>query len=60
MADGDYGSRGKGCGCFTVGGVIAMLLSWSHNHSIFWLLVHGLCGWFYVIYFLIYHVAFGQ
>ena len=50
----------SGCGCFTVGGVIAMILSWTHNHSILWLVVHGLCGWFYVIYYAIVHVVLGR
>ena len=58
--DEDDNSGCCGCGCFTVGGVIAMILSWTHNHSIMWLVAHGLCGWFYVIYFLIYHVALQQ
>jgi hypothetical protein len=53
-------SSGGGCGCFSVGGIVAMILSWTHNHSIIWLVVNGLCGRFYVIYFLIYRVALQQ
>lgn len=34
----------------TIGMVLAMILSWSRNHSIFWCIVHGLFSWLYVIY----------
>jgi len=35
--------------------MIAITLSWSVNHSILWMMVHGIFGWFYVIYY-----AFGK
>ena len=41
-------SGGSGIG---LGSVIAVVISWMTNHSILWCLVHGLFGWFYVIYF---------
>jgi hypothetical protein len=50
----------RGCGCFTVGGIIAMVLSWMHNHSFLWLIVHGVCGWLYVFYYVGYLVIFKQ
>lgn len=34
-----------------LGSVIAAILSYSVNHSILWALLHGLCGWLYVIYY---------
>jgi p-aminobenzoyl-glutamate transporter AbgT len=34
-----------------IGDVLAMILSYSVNHSILWCLLHGICGWFYVIYY---------
>jgi hypothetical protein len=34
-----------------VGGSLAMILSWSINHSILWCILHCILGWFYVIYF---------
>ena len=34
----------------SMGTALAMILSWSANHSIFWAIVHGICSWFYVIY----------
>lgn len=33
-----------------IGTIVAMALSWAMNHSIFWLLTHGLFGWFYILY----------
>ena len=48
--------RGCGCGCgtiFSVGGVIAMIISWFTNGSIWWMLFHGLLGWWYVVWRLI-------
>lgn len=37
----------------TFGSCLAMILSWSVNHSILWAIIHGVCSWFYVIYFAI-------
>lgn len=36
----------------TFGSVVAMICSWSINHSIPYLIVHGILSWFYVIYWL--------
>lgn len=33
--------------------VIAVILSWSVNHSIFWALVHGMFGLLYIVYYLL-------
>ncbi len=38
-----------------IGVIMAMILSWSKNASILWALFHGLCSWFYVIYYLLTH-----
>ena len=32
------------------GCVMAMILSWYFNHSIWWMILHGWIGWIYVIY----------
>ena len=40
-----------GTGLGTMGGTIAIAISWSVNHSIWWCILHGFCGWFYVIYY---------
>lgn len=34
-----------------MGAVIAIAISWSLNKSIGWAILHGLCGWLYVIYY---------
>lgn len=44
-----------GCGSFSLGSFIAILLSWNLNHSVLWALVHGLLGWFYVVYYVLAH-----
>ena len=33
------------------GSALAMVISWSQNHSILWAIVHGILSWFYVIYY---------
>jgi len=38
-----------------LGTLIAVILSWGANHSIFWLIVHGFLGWLYVLYYLFVH-----
>ena len=43
---GNYVSHG-----ITMGSALAMILSYSINQNILWAIIHGLCSWFYVIYF---------
>ena len=33
-----------------IGAALAMIISWSLNHSIGWAIWHGILGWLYVIY----------
>ncbi len=33
------------------GSALAIVISWSQNHSILWAIVHGIFSWFYVIYY---------
>lgn len=33
------------------GSALAIVISWSVNHSILWAIIHGLLSWFYVLYF---------
>jgi len=37
---------------FGFGSILAALLSYSVNHSIFWGFIHAICGWLYVIYYI--------
>lgn len=55
MANSNSHSSQTGCGCTTIGIVLAVVLSYSLNHSIPWAILHGLLSWFYVIYYAIVH-----
>ena len=35
------------------GTVLAITVSWSLNRSLFWAIIHGMFGWFYIIYYAI-------
>jgi hypothetical protein len=48
MADTSSTVAGSG---ISLGAAIAVTVSWSLYHSLFWVIVHGLFGWFYVIYY---------
>lgn len=37
----------------SMGSALAIVISWSVNHSILWAIVHGICSWFYVIWFAV-------
>ncbi|MDH6365957.1 MULTISPECIES: hypothetical protein [Breznakia] len=37
------------------GSALAMVISYTTWHSIGWAIVHGLLGWVYVIYFILFH-----
>lgn len=46
---------GCGLGClflYVLGLVIAVVLSWSVNHSILWMAIHGSLSWLYVGYYI--------
>ncbi len=35
------------------GSALAVAISWSVNNSILWAIIHGIFGWFYVIYYAV-------
>jgi len=37
----------------TLGAVLAVVISYVHWGSIPWAILHGILGWFYVIYYVI-------
>ena len=38
------------------GSTLAMVISWTANKSLLWVIVHGLLSWLYVIYYALrYH-----
>lgn len=41
-------NEGIGFGC-----ALSITISWSLNHSIMWAMLHGICSWFYVIYYAV-------
>ena len=46
------GSENSGSVGIGLGTLIAVLISWSLNKSVGWCILHGIFGWFYVIYYL--------
>ena len=48
----------SGCGCGAIiefiGLVWAVIVSWEANHSFVWAFIHGLFGWFYLLYYWIF------
>ncbi|MCI9086225.1 MAG: hypothetical protein HFE51_07390 [Clostridia bacterium] len=39
----------------TFGSALAMVISYTNWHSVFWAIIHGLLSWIYVIYYMIVH-----
>ena len=46
MASNSTATAGIGMGC-----ALAMIISWSLHQAILWAVLHGIFGWFYVIYY---------
>ncbi len=36
------------------GSALAMVISYSANHSILWAIIHGIFSWLYVLYFALF------
>ena len=36
------------------GSALAIAISYANHHSILWAIIHGIFGWFYVIYFALF------
>jgi hypothetical protein len=36
------------------GSALAMVISYTANHSILWAIIHGIFGWLYVVYFALF------
>ena len=37
------------------GSALAMVISYAHNHSILWAIIHGILSWIYVVYAALFH-----
>ena len=46
---GEVGRERIAEGGFGFGSALAMILSFQLNHSIWYMILHGVCSWFYVI-----------
>jgi hypothetical protein len=42
-----------GVGLWGFGSMLAIAISWSVNHSILWMVLHGILSWLYVIYYAV-------
>jgi hypothetical protein len=51
--DMENGGRSAGVGFWGFGSILAITISWSVNHSILWMILHGIFSWLYVIYYAI-------
>jgi hypothetical protein len=40
-----------GVGFWGFGSMLGITISWSVNHSILWMILHGILSWLYVIYY---------
>ena len=36
------------------GSALAITISWSLNHNLLWAIIHGVCSWLYIIYYVVY------
>jgi hypothetical protein len=36
------------------GSALAIAISYTNNHSVFWAIIDGILGWIYVIFFLLF------
>jgi len=43
--------QSAGIGFWGFGSMLAITISWSVNHSILWMILHGIVSWFYVFYY---------
>lgn len=39
-----------------VGNLLALIISWSVNHSTGWVIVHTILGWLYVFYYIVFYL----
>lgn len=37
-----------------IGTALAVVISWDLYHSLLWAILHGIFGWFYVIYYALF------
>ena len=50
MSTSEYTIKLGGIG-ISLGNILAVVISWSINQSILWGILHGIFGWWYVLYY---------
>lgn len=53
MAKGNSTNAAAGAG-IGLGAVLAVVMSWTANKAVLWALLHGVLGWLYVVYYIIF------
>lgn len=46
-------ARGAARAGIGFGSALAIAISWSEHHSVFWAIVQGFLGWLYVVYYAV-------
>ena len=50
-----YGVRVEGAKYgVSFGSALAIAISYTNNHSVLWAIIHGILGWFYVIFYVLF------
>lgn len=50
----EHSSTSGGIGGIGIGAVLAVVISYTAYHSVLWAILHGLAGWFFVIWYVIF------
>ena len=51
-------SSNSGCLIEAIGLMLSMAMSYISNGSIIWAVIHAICGWIYVIYWVVFRSDF--
>jgi hypothetical protein len=54
MPDNSKGNKAAASAGLGFGAALAIVMSWTANKAILWAIFHGLLGWVYVIYYLLF------
>jgi hypothetical protein len=54
MGKEDKKTSGAATASIGFGAALAIVMSWTANKAILWALLHGVLGWLYVIYYLLF------
>lgn len=54
MKNESKGSSNVATASIGFGAALALVMSWTANKAVLWALIHGVLGWIYVIYYLLF------